>query len=48
MPKVGPIDAWRMAMVARLEIWRMAWPSPSVVVVLPSPSGVGVMAVTTT
>ena len=25
-------------------MWRKAWPSPTVVVVLPSPSGVGVMA----
>ncbi len=35
-------------MVALRPMWRIAWPSPTVVVVLPSPSGVGVTAVTTT
>ena len=35
-------------MTARLPMWLSAWPSPTVVVVLPSPSGVGVIAVTTT
>jgi hypothetical protein len=34
--------------VARLPMCRIAWPSPIVVVVFPSPSGVGVTAVTTT
>ena len=48
MPKVGPIDGWRMAMTARLPMCFIAWPRPTVVVVLPSPSGVGVIAVTTT
>ena len=37
-----------MAIVAFLPMWRNAMPRPIVVVVLPSPSGVGVMAVTTT
>ena len=44
--KVGPPEGWRMAAMG----WRPILPSPStrpmVVVVLPSPSGVGVMAVT--
>ena len=48
IPNVGPIDACRSAIVARLPMCRIAWPSPTVVVVLPSPSGVGVTAVTTT
>ena len=48
MPKVGPIEGWRMVIVARLPMWLNAWPSPTVVVVLPSPSGVGVIALTTT
>ena len=37
-----------MAMVACRPIQASACPSPTVVVVLPSPSGVGVTAVTTT
>jgi hypothetical protein len=48
IPKVGPIDACRMAITPRLPMWANACPSPIVVVVLPSPSGVGVTAVTTT
>src|SRR5581483_3807579 len=48
MPKVGPIEGWRMATVARLPILLSASPRPTVVVVLPSPSGVGVIADTTT
>src|SRR5690348_9438206 len=48
MPNVGPIDGWRMATVARLPRWPSASPRPTVVVVLPSPSGVGVIAETTT
>ena len=48
MPNVGPIDGWRTVTTERLPMWRIAWPSPTVVVVLPSPSGVGVIAVTTT
>ena len=48
IPNVGPIDGWRMAIVAFLPMWRKAWPNPTVVVVFPSPSGVGVTAETTT
>src|ERR1700693_4455795 len=48
MPNVGPIDGWRMPTVARLPMYDRAWPRPTVVVVLPSPSGVGVIAETTT
>jgi hypothetical protein len=48
MPKVGPIDGCRMAMVARLPMSDRAWPRPTVVVVFPSPNGVGVIADTTT
>src|SRR6266851_1645852 len=48
MPKVGPMDGCRMATVARLPMYESAWPKPTVVVVLPSPSGVGVIAETTT
>src|SRR6185312_4808956 len=48
MPKVGPIDGCLIATVARLPMCRNACPRPTVVVVLPSPSGVGVIAVTTT
>ena len=40
MPKVGPMDAWRMAIVACLPTQARACPRPTVVVVLPSPSGV--------
>jgi hypothetical protein len=42
------MDACRMAIVACLPIRASAWPNPMVVVVFPSPNGVGVMAVTTT
>ena len=48
IPKVGPSDGWRIAIVARFPIWEKPCPNPTVVVVLPSPRGVGVMAVTTT
>ena len=48
MPNVGPIDGWRSATTARLPMRCSAWARPTVVVVLPSPSGVGVIAVTTT
>src|ERR1700746_1256664 len=48
MPNVGPIDGCRMATVAVRPICVSAWPRPTVVVVLPSPSGVGVHAETTT
>src|SRR5215472_1710699 len=48
MPNVGPIDGCRIATVDVRPMCFMAWPRPTVVVVLPSPSGVGVMAETTT
>src|SRR5438552_5057813 len=48
MPNVGPIEGWRIATVERLPICDRACPRPTVVVVLPSPSGVGVIAETTT
>src|SRR5260370_13196305 len=48
VPNVGPIDGCRIAVVARLPMCLNACPRPKVVVVLPSPSGVGVTAVTTT
>src|SRR5579859_1086800 len=48
MPNVGPIDGCRMAMVAVRPMCTSACPRPTVVVVLPSPSGVGVIAETTT
>src|SRR5688500_7058905 len=47
MPNVGPCDGWRITVMTRLpRCAPSAWLSPTVVVVLPSPSGVGVMAVT--
>ena len=46
MPKTGPSDGWRMAAMVRDPTRLSAIESPMVVVVLPSPSGVGVMAVT--
>jgi hypothetical protein len=42
------MEGWRRESVARWPRWAMAWPRPTVVVVFPSPSGVGVMAETTT
>src|SRR6266699_6379543 len=48
IPNVGPIDGWRMATVAGRPMCDSAWPRPTVVVVLPSPRGVGVIADTTT
>ena len=42
------MEAWRMEIVAVRPMWEKACPSPTVVVVLPSPRGVGVMAETTT
>jgi hypothetical protein len=39
MPNVGPMDGWRIATVARLPLCANAWPSPTVVVALPSPRG---------
>ena len=46
MLKVGPPDGWRMAPMTFLPILPSPSTSPMVVVDLPSPSGVGVMAVT--
>ena len=48
MPSVGPIDGSRSAMTGRAPIRQSACPSPMVMVVLPSPAGVGVMDDTTT
>ena len=48
MLKVGPPDGWRMAPITRLPMAASPSTRPMVVVVLPSPSGVGVMAVTLT
>src|SRR5256884_4396224 len=48
MPNVGPIEGWRMATIAGRPRCDSACPRPTVVVVLPSPSGVGVIAETTT
>ena len=47
MPNVGPIDGCLIAITLFLPILCIACPSPTVVVVLPSPSGVGVIADTT-
>ena len=46
MPKQGPSEGSRMAIMAFLPILLRPSPRPTVVVVLPSPAGVGVMAVT--
>src|SRR5271157_931437 len=48
MPKTGPRLGCRMHTAARWPIRLRPWTRPMLVVVLPSPSGVGVMAVTTT
>ena len=49
MPKVGPWLGWRThAMAVRPTCAPSAWHSPMVVVLLPSPSGVGVMPATST
>src|SRR5690348_15943848 len=48
MPNVGPWLGCRMLVNTFLPKWApSAWLRPTVVVVLPSPSGVGVIAVTT-
>ena len=47
-PRVGPIEGWRSAITARDPIRHNAWPRPTVIVVFPSPAGVGVMEDTTT
>src|SRR5690606_16519826 len=48
IPKVGPIEGWRNVSTDVRPMWFNPWASPTAVVVLPSPSGVGVMAVITT
>ena len=48
MLNVGPPDGWRMAPITRLPMAANPSTRPMVVVVLPSPSGVGVIAVTLT
>jgi len=47
MPNTGPIDGWRITQQVPLPIRLSAWLMPTVCTVLPSPSGVGVIAVTT-
>ena len=47
-PSVGPIDGSRSAITGRAPAFHSAWPSPMVMVVLPSPAGVGVIEETTT
>ena len=46
IPKTGPRDGSRRAISAFLPMWRSASPKPTVVVVFPSPAGVGLIAVT--
>jgi hypothetical protein len=48
IPKTGPSEGWRMLTDAFRPIRLRPWASPTVVVDFPSPSGVGVIAVTTT
>ncbi len=48
MLNVGALLGWRMAPQTRLPSRPRPWIRPIVVVVLPSPSGVGVIAVTST
>ncbi len=48
MPKQGPREGSRNAMIALLPRRLSACPRPTVVVDLPSPAGVGVMAETST
>ena len=45
-PKLGPSEGSRIAMLLLLPLFASAWASPTVVVVFPSPAGVGVIAVT--
>ncbi len=45
-PNTGPSDGSRMAISAFSPMWLNAWPRPTVVTVLPSPIGVGVIPVT--
>ena len=46
MPKTGPREGSRRQIIASLPMRRRPSPRPTVVVVLPSPAGVGLMAVT--
>ena len=46
IPNTGPSDGWRIVTAARLPIRLSPWARPTVVVDLPSPSGVGVIALT--
>jgi hypothetical protein len=46
MPKFGPSEASRMQIMAFLPMRFRPSPRPTVVVVLPSPAGVGLIAVT--
>src|SRR6478752_10884420 len=48
MPNTGPRDGWRIVTAARRPIRFSPWARPTVVVDLPSPRGVGLIAVTTT
>ena len=48
MPNEGPKDGSRRQIAALRPIRFSASPSPTVVVVLPSPAGVGLMPVTST
>ena len=48
MPSVGPMDGSRSAITGRAPTRQSACPMPMVIVVLPSPAGVGVMDDTTT
>ena len=48
MPNVGPRLGSRSATAVRTPIFASPWARPTLVVVLPSPAGVGVMAVTST
>ena len=44
MPKEGPSEGSRRQSIAFLPMWLSASVKPTVVVVLPSPAGVGVIA----
>ena len=46
MPNTGPSEGSRRQIIAFLPMWLSASPRPTVVVVLPSPAGVGLIAVT--
>ncbi len=48
MPKTGPIEGWRIVQTAFWPMRFSASDRPIVCTVLPSPAGVGVIAVTST